>query len=290
MTAGRLPNFLIVGAMKSGTSSMAAYLRDHPQVWLPPEKELAFFDRTHRTDDVDWYRACFAPARDEPAVGEATPTYMLRRSSIARMADLLPDARLIVLLRDPVDRAYSHYWHWQGRMGERRTFAEVVESELARGVPEEPGRWDAEAPEGYSYLAHGHYGRQLDWLAERYPAEAIHVELFDELERDPVAAFQAVCRHIGIDETTVPESVGAVANPYKHYHPAWLWAIFVRVRIGRWLPARAGAAIYRAMVREGNPYPPVEPAVRARLAEHYAPERDALARRLGRDLSAWSRA
>jgi hypothetical protein len=288
VTGGRLPNFLIVGAMKSGTSSMAAYLRDHPQVWLPPEKELAFFDRTTRADDVDWYRACFAPARDEPAVGEATPTYMLRRESIARMADLLPAARLVVMLRHPVDRVYSHYWHWHGRMGETRPFADVVASELDRGVPEEPGRWDAEAPEGYSYLTHGHYTRQLDWLAERYAGDAIHIELFDDLDRDPVASFRRVCRHIGIDDSLVPESVGSVANPYKYYHPRWLWGLFVRVRIGRWLPARAGAAIYRAMVREGSPYPPMPADVRERLLAHYAPERDRLQRRLGRDLSAWA--
>src|SRR3954449_7353640 len=198
MAAGRLPNFLIVGAPKCGTTSMADWLREHPDVWVPPEKELAFFDREERADDVAWYRACFAPARRESAVGEATPTYMTRRETIDRIAALLPDARLIDMLRDPVDRAYSHYWHWYERKGERRTFAEIVDEELREERTGDVGRWAPARPQGYSYLAHGHYTRQLDWLEERFPPETVHVILFDDLQRDPVGVFKAACRFLGV--------------------------------------------------------------------------------------------
>jgi hypothetical protein len=237
---------------------------------------------------MDWYRACFAPARGETAVGEATPTYMLRPETIARMASTLPDAKLIALLRDPADRAYSHYRHWSQQKGEHREFAQVVDDELARGRPMEAGIWDPEHPERYSYLAHGRYVEQLAWLEERYPRERIHVVLFDDLEREPVPTFRDTCRFLGIDDETVPENVGSVANSYRYYQPEWLWKIFVRVRIGRFLPGRAAGALYRAMVRDTDPYPPMDPAVRARLVEHYAPDRAALEERLGRDLSGWA--
>jgi hypothetical protein len=284
--AERLPNFLIVGAAKCGTTSLADWLRAHPDVWIPPEKELMFFDRDDRADDTAWYRACFAGAGDEAAVGEASPTYMTSPKALDRIAALLPGVRVIVMLRQPVDRAYSHYWHWREREGEGRSFAKVVAFELQPGRAEETGRWDAKHPERYSYLAHGNYCRQLDWLAERFPAEAQHVILFDDFRRDPAAVYRAVCRFLGVDDEPVPEDVGAVSNPTVRFEPEWLWRAFIRVRLGRWIPDRAGAAIYHRMKRTG--YPPMDPAIRERLLAHYAPEREALAGRLGRDLGAWA--
>jgi hypothetical protein len=207
---------------------------------------------------------------------------------VARIAEVLPGARLVAMLRNPVDRAYSHYQHWFAREGETRTFEQVVDHELAPGNAEVPGRWNPRHPEGYSYLAHGNYTLQLDWLGARFAPEALHTIVFDDLRADPAGVFRATCRFLGIDDATVPEEVGSASNPYLYYHPAWLWSLFVRVRIGRWLPARAGAALWRRFVREGQDYDPMDAAVRARLVEHFAPERERLGARLGRDLSGWA--
>jgi hypothetical protein len=107
---GRLPNFLIVGAMKSGTTSLARYLGAHPQAYVAPEKEINFFERGYVWNrGVDWYASRFEGAGDALAVGEASPSYMYWPTAIERMASVVPDARLIALLRDPVERAYSHY-------------------------------------------------------------------------------------------------------------------------------------------------------------------------------------
>lgn len=285
----RLPDYVIVGAMKSGTSSMARYLGEHPQAHMVPEKELRFFD-FHFERGVDWYAQCFASAGPSEIVGEATPTYLFEPGAIERMAGVLPDARTLVLLREPVDRAYSHYWHWRGRMGETRSFEEAVSEELAEGRPLDSAPWDAENPSGYHYLARSRYLPQLERLREHYPAERVHIAFFEDLEARPVETFQAACRFLGIDPERVPPIVGQVVNSYRYYHPAWLWGIFVRVRIGRFLPGRAAAALYRAMVREAEPYPPMDPGLRERLREHFVPDNRALEAWLGRSLpDNWSR-
>src|SRR5437879_3262477 len=98
----RLPDLLIVGAMKAGTTSLAAWLRAHPQVFMTEEKELHFFD-ARWARGVDWYHEQFAAAPETVLAGEATPAYMVRPVFIERMASVVPGARLLVMLRNPVD-------------------------------------------------------------------------------------------------------------------------------------------------------------------------------------------
>ena len=267
-----LPNFVIVGAPKCGTSSLAAWLRDHPDAYVVPEKELYYFTSEWERG-LDWYETCFA-AEGRSAVGEATPTYLHEHRAHERMASTIPAAKLIAMVRDPVDRAYSHYWHWRERKGEARDFESAIAPELA-------------GQDGV-YLAPGRYAEHLEALARHFPPEQLQTIVFDDLASDPHEVFRATCRFLDIDDATVPESVGSVANSFQYYYPRWLWAIFVRVRIGRLLPGRAGAALYRAMVRTADPYPPMAPSTRDKLAGYFAEPNAALARMLGRDLSHWT--
>src|SRR5919106_2306555 len=104
----RLPNFFIAGTMRSGTTSLTRYFDDHPQVYLAPTKEIHFFDLKYERG-LDWYGTHFSGANGAPAVGEATPSYVYLRDAVDRMAATVPDARIVVTLRNPVDRAYSHF-------------------------------------------------------------------------------------------------------------------------------------------------------------------------------------
>jgi hypothetical protein len=266
-----LPNYLIVGAPKCGTSSLARWLEQHPQVYMVPEKELHFFTG-YWEQGLDWYEACFQP-NGEPLVGEASPAYLANHTAHERMASIVPDAKLIAMVRNPVDRAYSHYWHWHDRKGEKRSFEEVIAPELA-------GTDDL-------YLAPGRYLEHIEALLEHYPREQLDVIVFDDLAAKPTEVFQAACRFLGADDTIVPDNVGSVVNSYMYYYPRWLWAIFVKVRIGKFLPGRVGAALYRKMVRTADPYPPMDANTRARLIEYFRPHNDALSAWLGRDLSHW---
>lgn len=266
-----LPNFVIVGAPKCGTSSLAAWLRDHPDVYVVPEKELFYFTSEWERGR-DWYETCFA-VKGQSAVGEATPTYLHEHRAHERMASVIPEARLIVMVRNPVDRAYSHYWHWRERKGEERSFENAIAPELA-------GADDV-------FLAPGRYAEHLAALGRHFRADQLHTVVFDDLATDPDEVFRSTCRFLGVDSAAVPESVGSVANSFQYYYPRWLWAIFVRVRIGRFLPGRAGAALYRAMVRTADPYPPMPDATRVKLADYFEGPNAELSRMLGRDLSHW---
>src|SRR5436189_26280 len=124
-----LPDFLILGAQKAGTTALYAYLRWHPQVTGPSFKEVSFFDR-HYARGERWYRA-HLPVRRRAVVGEASPSYLFHPLAPERVARMLPEARLIALLRNPVDRAFSHYQHEVALGREQLSFEDALAGEFA---------------------------------------------------------------------------------------------------------------------------------------------------------------
>ena len=124
-----LPKVLVIGGMRCGTSSFFRWLCDHPDVACGPRKEIHFFD-LHFHRGTNWYRGFF-PMRGSGALSfDATPSYMMHPLAASRAKDVVPDALLIALLRNPTDRAWSHYRFRRSRGEESRTFAQVVEDEL----------------------------------------------------------------------------------------------------------------------------------------------------------------
>jgi hypothetical protein len=287
-----LPNFVIVGAMKSGTTSLARYLEAHHDVFMVPEKEVEFFDRFW-DKGLAWYAQRFATAAGQTAIGEASPTYLADPVAITRLVSTLPDAKLIVLLRNPVDRAYSHYWHWCHQMGEQRSFERSVADELEHLAAGRSTGADGESLPRSNYVGDGHYLVQLERLVEHVPRKQLLVLLLDDLERQPEVTFLRVCDFLGVARE-VPDCVGTPYNTSsdlrKYHEPAWLWNLMVRIQLGKVLPPAVGAWIWRRMVRFAPPYPPMDPSVRARLVEHFAPHNARLGAWLGRDLSDWSAA
>ena len=287
--AGRLPNFLIVGAPKSGTTSLASWLRDHPQAFVPQAKELHFFDRRESWDGgVDSYAEQFGDAGDAIAVGEATPGYMFGAPTVERIAATVPEARHIVCLREPVARAHSHWHHWRYRQGlEWRSFAKAVEDELdgTESRRAQPGFGGFDPALGY-YLAHGRYLEQLERLCRHIARERLHVVLLDDLESDPAGTFAGVCRFLRHRRRRAarrgrdPPQPGGRVPPGVRVAP---------VRPPQGPPAaersRRGSATHLFVRREVTPRP-VEPALRATLHAHFAEDNRRLAEWLGRDLSA----
>lgn len=284
----RLPNFLIVGAAKSGTTSIADWLRAHPQAFVAAEKELYFFNDDARwAKGAAWYEPHFADAGDAVAVGEATPFYMYFPEAIARMASLVPEARLIVVAREPVDRAYSNWRHLFFRQAaESRSFEKLVKDELREDARLPPrGRCDLEARR---HLVHGRYHDQIQALLEHYPREQLLVLLTEDLEQDPRGTFAAVCRFLGIDASVVPPEVGTRSNTHREFRPVRLWQFFVRHRVLERLPERLGKFIALRLMWRETPPEPLDPRLRARLADYYREPNARLAAFLGRDLSHWN--
>lgn len=268
---GRLPTFLLVGAQKSATTSVIHYLGSHPDVFVLPD-EVHFFDRHHHRG-LDWYRSRFAGVKDERAVGESTPEYMYLDEAADRMARALPDVRLLVILRDPVERAYSHFWH------NRTRGLEPLGFEAALAV--EPDRLqDPNLRARFSYLDRGRYLRQLRRLAGHYPRERMAIVLFEELGDDRVGVVRSLYRFLEVDDGVIPPAVERVRNRFVTFRSQRLRRPIRRLP----MPLRRVAA--RLNVRYTR-YPGLDPDVRRRVAATFREENGALAEWLGRDLSAW---
>ena len=275
---GPLPNFLIIGAMKAGTTSLAAWLREHPEVFIPSEKELHFFDNPHRYEAGEaWYRAQFAPGAGMTAIGEATPGYMAHPDVPDRMAKLLPDVRMIAILRHPAERIYSQFLHLRAIGREKRPLAQVVDEELAGTAP----------PFGF-YLARGRYLEQIRRLHELFPPSALKVMLFEDLASDAVGVYADACSFLGVDDAYRPDNLGKTYNPRMRVRSVRLREAVLKARLKRRIPRSWASRIDAMNVRpDRSEYEPMDPHLRRRLVEAYADQIPELEGLLGRDLSSW---
>lgn len=271
-----LPSFVIIGAMRSGTTSLASWLREHPDVHMPAQKELHYFDRQYELG-IDWYADQFKGALGEPAIGEATPNYLYEATALERLAHDIPAARVILLLRDPVARAHSHYLHRYARGGETLSFDDALRAEPERLASDDPV-----VRAHYSYADRGRYLEQIRRVERLFPAEQISIHLFEDLRDRPSTIFRMVSDFLGIDSSVPPAVVGRQANAYQQFRSLALrratssWPKPLRDLLGRLNrvpPAR---------------YPDVSAAALERLNELYTPERAALAELLRRDLHEWA--
>jgi hypothetical protein len=198
----RLPHFIIVGAMKAGTTSMHHILNQHENVFMPG-REIYFFDiddvQQHPDfsmddsgkwtfhdydcywhDYLDWYSRFFRNAVDGQVIGEDSTTYMASSKAPARIAGLLPDAKLIFMLRDPVTRAYSHYWH-------------LVNS--GRAI------YDFEGTLRHTpgtILQRGYYKEQIERFTQYFPRDQLKVIIFEEFTKNVQAIVNDVCKFLGL--------------------------------------------------------------------------------------------
>jgi len=202
---GRLPDFLIIGGQRCGTTSLYRYLAAHPQVRPATGKELQFFS-LHYGRGERWYRAHFPTTPPGVRSFEASPYYLFHPSVPARVAATLPEARFVALLRDPVERAYSHYLHTRSYGAEPLSFADALDAEeerLARALRSGPETAAAHhALRNHSYLARGRYAEQLDrWFAV-LPRERLYVVRSEELAADPAGTYAGILRFLELPPFT----------------------------------------------------------------------------------------
>lgn len=273
--AGRLPTVLLAGVPKAGTSALARGLADRPDVYLPADKEVHFFDE-HRARGLDWYRSQFPVDDGVPVVMDASPTYALRDDWFDDAMSTLPDARVVLLLRHPVQRLWSAYWYLRSLGMEPRSLERAVAEELA-------GRSDLP----YTHVAAGEYPAILDRVARAGAEDRTLVLLHDDLVADPAGTHDRVCRFLGLEPGDTGHRVGETSNVtgrLRSYHLRY-WTL--RLHLFRRVP-RLAHALDRWNRTSKRP-PPVPEHLRLRLLEHYEPSVRELEARLGRDLAAWRR-
>jgi len=269
-----LPNFLIVGAQKGGTSSLAHCLREHPDVFLPTG-EPHFFDADERyAQGVGWYEGLFAGHGGERAVGEKTPDYGHTERAPERIAATVPGVRLVWILRNPTERAHSHYWFRAAKGMERHSFARRV------GVlPDGSIRGS-----GLEWIAWGLYATQVRRYLEFFPLEDMLFLTYEDYTRDPLKVLARVCEFLEVDPAYPFTRVGEQRN-VTHSPRSLTVQAAGRMLVRRgW--KRAGQAIMRANAGRGG-YPPMGPDVRAALDRFYAPHNRDLAELTGLDITPW---
>lgn len=182
---GPRPNLFIIGSMKSGTSSLHQYLGSHPDVFMCEPKEPAFFvpEMKYYPRDESWYRSLFAGAGEARFVGESSTHYTklpLYPGVPERIAAYSPDARFVYLVRDPVERALSHYWHEVRKLTEHRSILDALRSRE-------------------EYVAFGDYQRQLEPWFDTFGRDRVLVVPFESLVRKPRATLEEVFAWLGLD-------------------------------------------------------------------------------------------
>ena len=300
-----MPNFLVLGAARSGTTSLHYYLQQHPRICMSTTKEPNFFLFDHRAPDrppliapdrrllaksvrdPERYSRLFRVGPEHEAVGEASPLYLYTAETPALVRHVLGDeVRLIAVLREPVSRAYSHFLHvYRGRR-------EDVLAGFAAAVGAEMGEGYSPYRTGTHFLRLGRYGEQLARYREVFPASALHVLFQGELASDPQAGLRDIFGFLGVDQHDVDTSVQY--NPSGVVDGAGerrLRGVVRRVQpwAKRVLPPRVVARLAEARARS-EPVaapPPLPDDLRARLHDYYASDTAALQELLGRPVP-WS--
>lgn len=190
-------DFIGIGASRSGTSWIAKVLGEHPDVFIPQKKELQFFNKDWEfRRGLSYYGTHFADAKPGQLIGEFTPGYLVSESAAARIKKYFPDAKLILCLRDPVERAYSQYFYHRAKGKE---MAETFEAALQGRHREH-------------YLNKGMYAKHLMTYLELFPREQILVLFYSELKRDPRLLVQRLYRFLGVDDAYQPSSLFSDVN------------------------------------------------------------------------------
>lgn len=288
-----LPTFLLIGAAKAGTTALHAWLAEHPDVCMSRPKETQFFS-VGDSSDLRRYEASFAHWDGEVAIGESTPIYLTLPSVPERIARTLPDVRLLAILRDPADQAFSAWWMFRCLGLERRSFDRAIADALAQ-----PPLDAAATDEGWAaimsgrrrpqpptfYLLIGCYRSAIERYHATFGAERLTTLLYDDLRKDPTAVAAAVCDAIGVDLARAPSEEPTARNQATGAAEAWARRTASRLPIPR-LARRGIVKTARSLDRSGPPT--LRPGQRAVLVEYFETVNRGLDDLVGRDLGAWS--
>jgi hypothetical protein len=289
-----LPTFIVIGAAKAGTTALYWYFAEHPDVFMSPLKETFYFaygvdaagqllygdPDVHRfpVKTLAEYEALFTGAGTAKAVGEASPIYLEAPLAAGRIRDTIPQARLICILRHPVERAYSDYLMYLRRRG--RPFDPAVELRPTAAWARPDSRW----------MAVSRYHDQLARYYALFPREQLHIALFGDFKRHPVESVQGMYRFIGVDPSFVPDfdtphNVGG--TPASPLLEKMFTSQAIRSALEPWVPRRAANWLRRLRTKTMRKAPPLPPALKAELSSRLRDDILRTSDLIGRNLDHW---
>lgn len=295
MRVKKLPDFIVIGASKSGTTSMYWLLKGHPEIFMPNIKEINYFayhnDIRYRTlgggyeikrfnaTTLEEYTDYFSPMRDEKVAGEASPIYLSSEIAATQIKRTIPNAKLIASLRNPVESAISAYFMFVRLGKESRTLEEAFRH-----------------PENEYYALAGRYNIYLSRYFEQFDSNQIHIMLFEDFKKDTPSKMQEIYGFIGVDSNYVSKierihkkggiprgkTGKAVQDVYSRISKSSIGSL-ARILLPQSIRQQIRNTVNEKMLH----YPAVEPNITARLREFFARDIEDLSKMIGRDLSAW---
>lgn len=293
------PNFLIIGAAKSGTTSLYSYLNQHPQIYMSPVKEPRFFalegkeinyqgpakvinQKTINT--IEEYESLFDGATNETAVGEASTLYLYHPEASEKIKQHIPQAKLIAILRNPVERAFSSYQHLVRDGYETLSFEDALNAEKKRIADNYPPLWH--------YQQRGFYYQQLSQYFATFPAEQIKVYLYEDLIKNSSSMLEDIFNFLEVEPNFQPnttQKMNASGTPKnKVLHKIITQDNFVKSAVKSLLPKDLRKNLYKKVKKSNLKKDNTIPYNLARqLKETYREDILQLQELLKRDLSAW---
>lgn len=296
-----MPNFLIIGAPKAGTTSIYRYLKQHPQIYMSPAKEPRFFAFEGETldfrglgdekeadfivTDIDAYRKLFKKVTNQVAIGEASTSYLYIAKSVERIKYYIPKAKLIAILRDPAERAYSNYLHLLKQEREPLTdFAEALAQEEKRIQNNWWSFWH--------YKHQGLYYVQMKRYYEAFEKSQIKVYLYEDLNNNPIGMLKDMLGFLQIDDTFTPDISEKVRQAPRLPKNKALESFLnqphpVKSILSPLLPTSLRDKLVNKIRYLNRGKPKLSTAVRKQLIEFYREDILQLQDVIGRDLSQW---
>jgi Sulfotransferase family len=304
-----LPNFFVVGAGKSGTTSLYHYLRQHPQIYMSPVKEPCYFADEIRGKNIaapflknlnrqsrqlpnakplgwiaqEWedYAALFRDASGHAAIGEATAAYLWSATAAANIRRTIPAAKIIMILRDPAERAFSHYLHQLSTGYTRRSFR----AHLHRCLRDD----HRELSIYYPFLEAGLYAGQVQRFLDLFPRDRVRIYWYEEAWRDARKFLEDLFTFLQVDPAF---AVDTSRKTLERRAPRFHRAHYYLKKFNLWTPMRAAVPaslqtrLRRAAFTAGNSIA-IDPADRQFLINYYRPDIERLSTLLDRDLNSW---
>ena len=291
-----MPNFLIIGAAKAGTTALHEYLQQHPQIYMTPTKETNFFAfegevinfqgcgdealKDFSITDLNTYQAQFSQVNHELAIGEACPSYLYLPQAALRIKKYIPHARLIVILRNPIERAYANFLHIVRDDREpHQDFALALQEEATRIADNWEWFWH--------YKQLGFYSKQLQRYYELFPTNQIEVYLYEDLKKKPLELLQNIFHFLEVDATFSPDMA---LRPNKSGMPKnqIIHQILTKPNpLKTFLKPLFPAKIRQKIQHNNLTTPQISPEVRQKLKDLYREDILKCQDLLRRDLSGW---
>ncbi len=297
----RVPNFILVGAMKAGTTALCRYLAQHPDVFIPELKEPHYFLTTCKTEvetlSYEEYLDLFTPALTETAIGEGSTWYLYDPGAAKFIHDTIPSTKIIAILRNPCDRAFSHFMYEvrdakQNVQSSHEIYNKFIECIETEDITLEERYWTKNGKIDRPYIKMGMYSCQLNKYYRYFQKEKIKVVLYEDFSRNPIGTVNEIFRFIGVDCSYKLEVMGRV-NVSGYPKSRFIHNLYSKQNVARKLikqlipSANLRKRITRQVMMANIDEYKLFPEIRKKLITIFEPDILNLQKQLSVDLSEW---